>query len=79
MPLMENTIEANLGYGNAHGVTFVIGKESPAVTVQADEARLMQVMSNLMSNAAKFSAKGDEVEISVTATGDSVRVAVTEP
>lgn len=78
MPLMENAIEANLGYGDAHGVTFVIGEESPAVTVQADEARLMQVMSNLMSNAAKFSAKGDEVEISVTATDESVRVAVAD-
>lgn len=78
LPLMENAIEANLGYGDAHGVTFILGKESSAATVQADEARMMQVMSNLMSNAAKYSAKGDEVEISVTTTDDSVRVAVAD-
>lgn len=78
MPLIENAIEANLGYGDAHGVRYVIGEQGPAVTVQADESRMMQVMSNLMSNAAKFSSKGDEVEISVTATDDFVRISVTD-
>jgi signal transduction histidine kinase len=31
----------------------------PAVKVHADRKRLLQVMTNLLSNAAKFSPEGD--------------------
>ena len=36
----------------------------------------MQVLSNLMSNAAKFSSDGGQVELSISRNGETVRIAV---
>ena len=44
--------------------------------MHADRKRLLQVMTNLLSNAAKFSPEGGVVEISTEDAGPSVRVAV---
>ncbi len=74
--LIDDAIEANKGYGEEYGVSFVrLGLEEPAL-VLGDKDRLMQVMSNLMSNAAKFSPEGETVELSVSRRQDLIRVAV---
>jgi len=44
--------------------------------VTADRKRLLQVMTNLLSNAAKFSPEGEVVEISTEDLGDGLRVGV---
>jgi len=44
--------------------------------VYADHKRLLQVMTNLLSNAAKFSPEGGVVEISVQERGADLRIAV---
>ena len=64
--LIRHAIEANKGYADEFGVDLVLKEHLPAATVWADDARLMQVMSNLISNAAKFSKTGDTVEIEVS-------------
>ena len=48
----------------------------PAVKVNADRKRVLQVMTNLLSNAAKFSKEGTAVEVAMENNGDSVRVEV---
>ena len=53
--LLREAAEANAGYGEQFGVTFEVAPQPFSAMVSADPARLMQVMSNLMSNAAKFS------------------------
>lgn len=77
--LVEKAIEANKGFGDEHGVSFVF-KERPEekAVVDGEEDRLMQVMSNLMSNAAKFSPEGEPVEISVTSGAVGIRVSVAD-
>jgi len=47
-----------------------------AVYVDADEFRLLQVMNNLMSNAAKFSKPGDDVIIGIVPDERDVFVSV---
>ena len=48
----------------------------PDFTVAADHDRLLQVLTNLISNAAKFSPENGEVEVSAAQRGPVVRVAV---
>jgi signal transduction histidine kinase len=44
--------------------------------VLADRKRLLQVMTNLLSNAAKFSPEREAVQIALNEVGPNVRVAV---
>ncbi|MBL4750023.1 MAG: PAS domain S-box protein [Amylibacter sp.] len=76
--LIDDVIEANKGYGDEHSVTFVALDNNDPVYVHGDSERLIQVMSNLMSNAAKFSHKGGVIEISLTQSKNRVQVSVTD-
>jgi signal transduction histidine kinase len=44
--------------------------------VLADRKRLLQVMTNLLSNAAKFSPEGGSVDVTLELKGPSLRVGV---
>jgi signal transduction histidine kinase len=46
--------------------------------IQADEARLIQVVTNLLDNALNYTTNGDEIEISAKCDGDSVTVQVSD-
>ena len=76
--VMAEAVEANKGYADEYGVTFVLADLGPKITVNGDTNRLVQVIANLLSNAAKFSPKGGDVEISVTLQGQIARVSVSD-
>lgn len=76
--LVLQSLEANQAYGAQRQVTFSLAGEMPAVQVAVDGNRLIQVLSNLLSNAAKFSPVGGRVDIAVSALPGSVRVTVTD-
>ena len=76
--LVEQAISANKGYAERHHVTFTLVEGSPGMMVNVDGERLMQVMSNLLSNAAKFSHVDGKVEISVSLENQRVRIAVSD-
>ena len=76
--LVEQTIEANRGYGAQLGVTFALTCGMPGTRVQGDADRLTQVFTNLLSNAAKFSPAGGTVEVAITRQDEHMRVGVTD-
>jgi len=78
MPLIEQALEANHAYGEQYRVRFTLVGELPGAKVNMDSDRFLQVMANLLSNAAKFSPPGDEVVVTVKAAGAMVKVAVTD-
>jgi len=65
MQFVEQALEANQHYAKQYDVSFAVFKRVDELWVKADSLRLMQVMSNLLSNAAKFSPSGSRIYVSV--------------
>ena len=57
-------------------ISFVTSIGASPITVDGDEAKLKQVIRNLLSNAAKFTDAGGTVSLSVREDGDAVEVEV---
>ncbi|MFC4654774.1 MULTISPECIES: sensor histidine kinase [Rheinheimera] len=73
--LLEQALQANQGYASQYGVSF---DWHPGQDLQmtVDPDKIMQVMSNLLSNAAKYSPQGGAVQIRSQQQGDKVRIEV---
>jgi len=76
--LISQAISEHAGFGIEHGVSFVIDGDVPNAAVFGDEDRLMQVFSNLMSNAAKFSPEGTVVRVSAREREQGIRISITD-
>lgn len=75
--LLEETLEVTNGFALAHETSFelVVVDDLQDARVLADPGRLAQVVANLLSNAAKFSAN-QPVSVVVARTGTTLRVTV---
>ena len=74
--LVREAMVLNKGFGERFKVRFEAKGELTKHEVKADHKRLLQVMTNLLSNAAKFSPEGEVVEITTEEQGPWLRVAV---
>ena len=59
-----------------HALTMELSGEP--VQVLGDRTRLVQVLSNILNNAAKYTPSGGQIALRVTAHGDRVTVTVTD-
>jgi len=75
-PLLEAAREQNQPYATQHSVALQLKPPQLDVTVRVDRQRFAQIMSNLLSNAAKFSAPGTHIEISADPAETGVRISV---
>jgi len=76
MPLLGEALEANQTYAEQLGVRLALRECGEGVAVRVDRWRLMQVLSNLLSNAAKYAPRGSVVELAASVHERLVRVAV---
>jgi DNA-binding response OmpR family regulator len=76
MPLIEQAIEANQSYAEQYGVALTLKHALPDAMANIDSDRTIQVLTNLISNAAKFSPRGSAVELSVVRLEGKIRVSV---
>jgi signal transduction histidine kinase len=77
-PLLEQALAAIRPYGEPLGVRFALRGPDRDVRVRVDPDRLLQVLENLLSNAAKSSPAGETVEVELAERGPWVRVSVTD-
>jgi signal transduction histidine kinase len=74
-PLLDQAIAATQAYAAQYGVSFALEADA-GCRVRADADRIIQVMINLLSNAAKYSHFGTIVRVRLTETEGGVRVSV---
>jgi PAS domain S-box-containing protein len=74
--LLHQSVEINAAYAEKYQVRFLLDGGSADDRVLADPDRLMQVITNLLSNAAKFSPPGADVYIRILPRSSTVRVEV---
>jgi PAS domain S-box-containing protein len=74
--LLREALEFNAPYGEKYQVPFVLESAPAQAQVRADPDRLMQVLTNLLSNAAKFSPPGAIVRVRAIHAGAKVRIEV---
>jgi PAS domain S-box-containing protein len=75
-PIVRQAIEANRAYAQNFGATIELAGDSDDASVLVDHDRLVQVLTNVLSNAAKFSPRGGVVSVAIRTDADSVRVSV---
>ncbi len=63
--LTRHALEANAAYAQTLQVSFRLLSSPSQAWVMGDNARVMQVFANLLSNAAKFAQVGDTVDICI--------------
>lgn len=76
MPVIEQAVQANAAYAEVYGTRLQVTETLPGARVVMDADRIGQVLANLISNAIKFSPRGQAVELLVSRRGDAVRTAV---
>lgn len=74
--LADQAIEANRGLAEPLAVTIRHGATATEGDVMADPDRLMQVLTNLISNAVKFSPRGSSVTLVLEDRGATLRLNV---
>jgi signal transduction histidine kinase len=77
-PLIEQAAEINQAYAEKLNIKLKIINNQRNAYVHADSDRLMQVLSNLISNAAKFSPAGNTVELSSIVIDTHISICVTD-
>lgn len=74
--LTLQAVQANEAYARKFNVTISVAPIDEKLRVVVDAARYQQVLSNLLSNAAKFSPAGGVIEVSVVARDGRVSISV---
>jgi PAS domain S-box-containing protein len=74
--LIRQAVVTNQPYADKFSVTIIELPVDERIKVNVDPGRLLQVLANLLSNAAKFSNQGDNVEIGTVQIGETVRITV---
>jgi PAS domain S-box-containing protein len=76
LDLIDEAILANLGSANLYGVRFNVVAPDLSLIGYLDAKRFHQVMTNLLSNAAKFATKGNTIDVTVESQEDSVKISI---
>lgn len=72
--MLEQCIELNASYFDKHHIDVVLKDSSKGILINIDRDRFIQVLTNLLSNAAKFSPANSQVTIALEQQNDSIQI-----
>ena len=78
LDVIEKSITDNINYTKQYNVDIQLGTVSYDIIVKSDPLRLAQIMSNLLSNAAKFSDENTTIFIHMTKEDRFAKVSVVD-
>lgn len=76
--LLGEVVTCNDGYAMSCGVELEKVGSAEGLTISVDEGRFRQVLSNLVSNALKFSDEGSTVKVLTEADAEQVTISVVD-
>ncbi len=76
--LIQETIAALRSQADAGGVKIAFGEPTAAILLNIDPERIRQVISNLVSNAVRYSPQGSAVRVTLSNEGGGARVSVAD-
>jgi PAS domain S-box-containing protein len=74
--IVDEAVEQVLPLVRARGQALAVRVEDGTATVLGDKARLVQVVANLLNNAARYTPEGRAIEVQAAAAGDSLVLTV---
>jgi PAS domain S-box-containing protein len=74
--VVRESMVLNKAFGERFKVSFRARDDLPGRQVNADRKRVVQIMTNLLSNAAKFSPEGETVDVTLEERASRLRVSV---
>ena len=77
-PLLVEAVVSNQSFADKYDVELVINATDQGCSFQIDDQRFIQVITNLISNAAKFSSAHSKVLIDALYARDKVTISVTD-
>jgi CheY-like chemotaxis protein len=75
---VRQAMESNAPYAEQFGVSLVLESGLSGIIVNVDSDRLLQALTNLLSNAARYSPRDEKVVISVVKNQNLIRIAITD-
>jgi PAS domain S-box-containing protein len=76
--LLESAVSANTAFAQKFGARIALQPVDASLRILIDEARFEQIVTNLVSNAAKFSPPGGEIQVRVDEANATVRISVSD-
>jgi PAS domain S-box-containing protein len=77
MDLVDQAVDLNMEYVEAFNCSLIVTERAQDILVRVDQHRMLQVLTNLISNAAKFSFTEEQVKIATRCEDDNVQISVT--
>jgi PAS domain S-box-containing protein len=77
-PVVRSALESAAETAQTAGVAVQASFGDPGIRIEADAARMQQIVWNLLTNAIKFSSRGETVSLTASREGDMFRLIVAD-
>jgi signal transduction histidine kinase len=77
-PVVRAALEGVAAAARAAGIALEASFDQDSMRIEADAARLQQIVGNLLTNAIRFSNRGEAVRLTAGRSGESFRLVVSD-